>query len=306
MSMPNASTAARSGWSAAEEALLICAVRAVRENAQPLKDAFLEVAEKTGRQPNSIRNYYYTHYKQLDDESGTPLHSPAFVPFTDEEIDRLLREMLLMQADGASVRACTMRLGEGSERAMLRYQNKYRALIRNDPDRVRAMVDRLRGEGLHPFDPYAEGLTHVRRAGRPRKKQANLLDLVGGVVNDLSKIEGLDVSSFFEALGALAVSAARGAQAQKALDELPKDAETVVRLNDDNRALRELLKSTDRELQAQRERFHSLMSLFRRLVQVNRDFLSLSSVVKVSSLSDYLAQLRSSLAACEEDLPQAR
>ncbi len=62
MSMPNASAPARSGWSAAEEAILVRAVRGVRENARPLKDAFLEVAAHTGRRPNSIRNYYYTHY----------------------------------------------------------------------------------------------------------------------------------------------------------------------------------------------------------------------------------------------------
>ena len=99
----------------------------------PLKTVFERVAAKTGRKPNSIRNYYYARVKESGRAASEALHSAAFVPFSEEEMRMLMRTVLTEQAKGVSVRACTLAMGKGDTKTMLRYQNKYRSLLRTNP-----------------------------------------------------------------------------------------------------------------------------------------------------------------------------
>ena len=149
----------RAGWNSAEEDLLHEAVDRCRAAGEPLKTAFLQAAEQTGRRPNSVRNHYYSSSKA----AGA---APAFLPFSEEESLSLLKTVLLARSAGESVRACTLRIAEGDTRRMLRYQNKYRALLKSKP----ALVDRARRElqekGGTVFDPYAPS---PAGPGRPRK-----------------------------------------------------------------------------------------------------------------------------------------
>lgn len=149
------------GWSADEDALLLSEAQRAKEEHTPLQAAFDAVGAKTARRPNSVRNRYYGALK-----ARTP-GEPLFVPFTDDESDALLREVLKAQAEGLSVRACTLRLAGGDMRRMLRYQNKYRALLRSDPDRVRRVRDALSAEGVPTPDPYRKPDPHTPRVGRP-------------------------------------------------------------------------------------------------------------------------------------------
>ena len=149
----------RTGWNSAEEELLQRAVDRCRAAGEPLRTAFMEAAKETGRRPNSVRNHYYA-------SSKTTEAAPAFLPFSEEESLSLLKTVLLAKSAGESVRACTLRIAEGDTRRMLRYQNKYRALLKSRP----ALVDRARRElqaaGGAVFDPYAPALPGP---GRPRK-----------------------------------------------------------------------------------------------------------------------------------------
>ena len=149
----------RTGWNSEEEALLQRAVDRCRAAGEPLRAAFMEAARETGRRPNSVRNHYYS-------SSKTAEAAPAFLPFSEEESLSLLKTVLLARSAGESVRSCTLRIAEGDTRRMLRYQNKYRALLKSRP----ALVDRARRElqaGGDPiFDPYAPTLPGP---GRPRK-----------------------------------------------------------------------------------------------------------------------------------------
>ena len=289
---------ARLGWSAQEDALLFEAVRIAREAGAPLKAVFDDVAERTGRRPNSIRNYYYARVKQENGENAQLQHNPAFEPFTDEEIRHLLTTVLGAQARGVSVRACTLEMGDGDNRAMLRYQNKYRSLLKSNPALVRRIAKELKDQGKPSFDPF-EKAAPVRRAGRPRKQSGSLLDVVGGVVNQLDRVEGLDVSAFFESLGALAVSAAKGAAAQQRLQAM-NGGEDIAMLMEENQELKAQLGDLRQELFAQRDRFTTLFGYFRQLMDVNREFLGMTSVTKVSSLSNYIRELSRNMEDCEK------
>ena len=149
----------RAGWNSAEEELLLDAVERCRAAGAPLKTAFDEAAGKTGRRPNSVRNHYYSSSKAV---SG----APAFLPFSEEESLSLLKTVLLARSAGESVRACTLRIAEGDTRRMLRYQNKYRALLKSRPALVERARKELEGRADPVFDPYAPS---PAGPGRPRK-----------------------------------------------------------------------------------------------------------------------------------------
>ena len=133
------------GWSRAEADLLRNEVRQAAESGAPLRMVFERMGETLGRKPNSVRNYYYM---QLREQEGEECKRAApFETFTDEEIHDLLRHVLAAKGQGQSVRASVMDLSHGDKTLMLRYQNKYRALLRKRPDLIEQICRELRDEG---------------------------------------------------------------------------------------------------------------------------------------------------------------
>lgn len=60
----------------------------------------------------------------------------------------LLETVLHGQAQGMSVRSITMQMGGGDKKAMLRYQNKYRSLVKNNPEAVYRCAGSVAREGI--------------------------------------------------------------------------------------------------------------------------------------------------------------
>lgn len=152
----------RSGWSEAEEELLRERLSNAAHEGTPLREVFDTVAQDTGRKPNSVRNYYYTalrsHIAGKEEPALVRRERSSFTPFTDEEIKELLKNILSKQASGMSVRACAMSLGNGNRSRMLRYQNKYRSLLKNRRALVEDVMRCLEQEGRPYLNPYgAEG-----------------------------------------------------------------------------------------------------------------------------------------------------
>ncbi len=189
---PSASIA-RTGWKSDEENLLWSEVRMARTEGRPLKSVFDSVASKTGRKPNSIRNFYYAKVRDNPEHE----HSPAFIPFTQDEIWDLLVTVISAQAKGQSVRACTLEMGKGDTRAMLRYQNKYRALVKNNPVLVSEVVRYMRENDMPCIDPYEKGLAK-KRAKKLRedadgiKSIAVIMRLSGELEDALRRIAELE------------------------------------------------------------------------------------------------------------------
>lgn len=236
----NKSQRGRAGWKPEEEELLFKEIESSESMGRPLKKVFEAVAEKTGRKPNSIRNFYYARIKEKD-LSTLALHAGAFVPFTEDEVRSLLRTVLSAQANGISVRACTMSMGGGDNKAMLRYQNKYRALLKNRPRLVEQIAQELRAEGVE-FDPY-----NKRRLNRER------------TAGKLASIGGIDGVSFIEGLERL-ISTASEADRREAVSR------AVIA------ELRAKVQQQEQELAEQQSRFHELLMMYRRLAGANREY----------------------------------
>jgi len=240
----------RAGWSEEEEKLLFDEIESCESSGKPLKAVFAAVAEKTGRKPNSIRNYYYARIKERD-LSTAALHAGAFVPFSQDEIRYLLRTVLSAQANGISVRACTMSMGGGDNKAMLRYQNKYRALLKNRPRLVKQVAEELRAEGVD-FDPYK---TVRSRGGKGSVSGESFKE----AARKLDRIDGMDSAAFIKGLNRLAELASNGSGAR--VSELTRR-----------------VTEQEQELLEQQNRFHALLVLYRSLVSANRELLRSANI----------------------------
>ena len=137
--------AGRAGWQEAETTRLFTAVKEANATGAPLRSVFESLSDDLGRKPNSIRNYYYACLRQQPDAAA---RAPAFQPFTPEETHELLRQVLMARGRGISVRACVMGLSGGSHSRMLRYQNKYRTILKTRPELIAQVCEELRQEGL--------------------------------------------------------------------------------------------------------------------------------------------------------------
>lgn len=153
--MENTVKRSRAGWREDETDRLFTAVKEAGATGAPLRSVFESLSQDLGRKPNSIRNYYYACLRQKPDASY--LRAAPFAVFTPEETHRLLREVLMARGKGDSVRSCVMRLAGGDHSLMLRYQNKYRTVLKHRPELIEHVREELRLEGKpYPHDPVPD------------------------------------------------------------------------------------------------------------------------------------------------------
>lgn len=155
---------ARNGWRPEETDMLWREIRAAAETGAPLRGVFERMGQTLGRKPNSVRNYYYM---QLRDQAGDEFRRAVpFEMFTEEEVHQLLRDVLMARGRGQSVRACVMALSGGDRSLMLRYQNKYRAILRKHPEMIHQVCQELAEEGL-PCPRQEEAVVKKESAAVP-------------------------------------------------------------------------------------------------------------------------------------------
>lgn len=142
---------ARTGWREDETARLFQAVEQAGREGVALRHVFERLGKELGRKPNSIRNYYYAQLRQQP-ESAVQRAAP-FQTFTQEEVRKLLRQVMMARGRGQSVRSCVMEMAQGDHSRMLRYQNKYRTVLRREPALVEEICQELRQEGLPCPEP---------------------------------------------------------------------------------------------------------------------------------------------------------
>lgn len=142
---------AKNGWSEQETALLASAVQAANEKGASLRSVFEETGRQLGRKPNSVRNYYYMQLREKEDFSVR--RAEPFVLFTEAEVEQLVRQVILAQSRGQSVRSCVLEMSGGDKTTMLRYQNKYRAVLRKKPEMIAGICRALEEEGVPCINP---------------------------------------------------------------------------------------------------------------------------------------------------------
>ena len=130
------------GYTEEEATSLIEFIYTGRSAGKTLSYLFETYGKAHSRAKGSVRNYYYALLKKRDDTrvkrilEGKDLRAGEIRPFTEEETDEMLKKVLQEKSKGVSVRRAIINVAGGDERLMLRMQNKYRNLLKKQPERV--------------------------------------------------------------------------------------------------------------------------------------------------------------------------
>ncbi len=131
------------GYTEEEATGLIEYIYTGKNAGKTLSYLFETYGKEHSRAKGSVRNYYYAFLKKQGEDSrvrrileGKNLAAGEIKPFTEEETDEMLRTILAERKKGYSVRRAIMNVCGGDEKAMLRMQNKYRNLLKKQPERV--------------------------------------------------------------------------------------------------------------------------------------------------------------------------
>ena len=133
------------GYSRAEAEELVRYVGEGRRMGKTLTSLFASYGKAHGRAGGSVRNYYYKLLKTEDAApllDGKGLRAETIVPFSEGETQEMLRAILAERKKGCSVRRAIANVCGGDAKKMLRYQNKYRNMLKKQPEAVRASAKR--------------------------------------------------------------------------------------------------------------------------------------------------------------------
>jgi len=261
--------ALRTGWKDEEKLMLWDEVKKAQKIGAPLKRVFETVAQKTGRKPNSVRNYYYMKVKETGEIEQKP---STFTPFTKEEIYTLLRTLLAAGARGESIRGASLRLAGGDKTLMLRYQNKYRSLIKNGRplvEKVIADMDRDNEKYLSPYD--------TQKSMAPVGKESKYIP--ESVIKALMACD-IDVKSFFKGLAKVAGMAVAKVRSEEEMRQLMLQNESIKK---ENTALHMRLKK-------EMERSHKAASLFEQLMNLKTKTIETKDLESLTALGEWLKE----------------
>lgn len=261
----------RSGWSEQETERLFEEARCALNDGLPIKSVFTKISKLTGRKPNSIRNYYYLKLKE-----NSELGKTTFVPFEDTQVRELIETILIERSKGRSVRSIAFSLGDGDKKAMLRYQNKFRSVIRNNPEYVKSVMEDLKSQGKEVSDPF-ECKRH--RSQPQRDISVILIELM----NNLKKT-GVDPTTFMGALNTLAQRAAYNSDEVRPIND-QIDLQKIISYK------KQITKELSRQTSINRE----LENKLHILTAINRAFLEQNGMERISSLSEYVCELKKQL-----------
>jgi hypothetical protein len=139
-------------WKTKEVKELFAFIENCKEKNLPLTFAFNQYAKQTDRKPNSVRNYYYLELSELErnerrrvnlDIDLTKHTKQKFREFTKEEEYKMAFYILQKNREGKSVRKSCLELSKNDVNEMIRYQNKFRSLIKNNNGLIEGINKKL-------------------------------------------------------------------------------------------------------------------------------------------------------------------
>ena len=262
----------RTGWKDDEKLMLWDEVKKAQKIGAPLKRVFETVARQTSRKPNSVRNYYYMKVKETGEIEQKPT---TFVQFSREEIYSLLRTLLASGSKGESIRGASLRLAGGDKTLMLRYQNKYRSLIKTARPLVEMVMADMDQDGEKYLSPYETQKTSAVRENRY---------IPESVTRALSGAD-VDIKAFFKGLAKIASLAAAGAQAEQELQMLEAQSENVKK---ENVTLSASVKELNSKLKKEMERSLKAATLYQQLMKLGASAPELKDMESLAGLGEIL------------------
>ena len=270
--LPDFEISLRTGWKDDEKLMLWDEVKKAQKIGAPLKRVFETVARQTSRKPNSVRNYYYMKVKETGEIEQKPT---TFVQFSKEEIYSLLRTLLASGARGESIRGASLRLASGDKTMMLRYQNKYRSLIKTARPLVEMVMADMDQDGEKYLSPYETQKTSAVRENRY---------IPESVTRALSGAD-VDIRAFFKGLAKIASLAAAGAQAEQELQMMEAQSENIKK---ENTALSASVRELNAKLKKEMERSVKAATLYQQLMKLGASAPELKNFESLAGLGEIL------------------
>ncbi len=313
----------KSGWSQSETELLLSEVRKAESEGSPLKTVFDKVAMITGRKPNSIRNYYYMKIRQSQE---LDIKISSFIPFTQQEVKDLMIHTLTRQYAGKSVRSIMLEMAGGDKKNMLRYQNKYRSTIKNSPEYVNAIIEELKEQNIPCYNPYEKSAPESNLSKKSSDGKKDIIGIISDIAEDLNST-GQDAKVLLRSIGSLAKIASDKVKLglkDTDYEQLKKNLEhsyqsirglesqianykiQISSLARENKQLSQNYAECSSQLSSVKEMTALLEEYLKKLVYINKDFIELNSMNKISFLSSYLVELENTVFSIEKNLAQLK
>ncbi len=138
------------GYTEEEAKTLVEYIKEGRSKGKTLTYLFESYGLRHGRAKGSVRNYYYALMKnERGDErivkllDGSELSVEKIREFSPEETEEVLRSILAEKSKGMSVRKAIFNLSKGDDKLMLRLQNKYRNMLKKQPERIAQIAEEM-------------------------------------------------------------------------------------------------------------------------------------------------------------------
>lgn len=133
----------------------------LENKSRSLSQNFAMWGKRNGRQAFSVRNYYYrliklikqdNHFANMLDLDETQVQKLLETRHFKVEEEKFLIEEILRNE--CSVRKTCKKLAGGDEGLMIRYQNKFRKIIKTQQSLVEEIMNKLKNEGINVKNPY--------------------------------------------------------------------------------------------------------------------------------------------------------
>ncbi len=138
------------GYTEEEARNLVEYIKEGKQKGKTLTYLFETYGLNHGRAKGSVRNYYYALMKnERADErivkllDGSKLSVEKIREFSPEETDEVLRSILAEKSKGISVRRAIFNLSKGDDKLMLRLQNKYRNMLKKQPEKIAEIAEEM-------------------------------------------------------------------------------------------------------------------------------------------------------------------
>ena len=163
---------------------------------ETLSKIFSEYAKSSGKSKGTVRNMYYALVKKCNEDENfldkykvnMNLSVQKIVGFDDEQERTLIKSILLGKRQGRSARSVILELSNGDEKKALRFQNKYRNVVKNKEYLIKEIIGEIRKENGEVFDFEYQVAPSVKVPDYHLKKLQNEINgLIDRVTERLQK-----------------------------------------------------------------------------------------------------------------------
>ena len=270
------------GWDISEIKILMNLVSKREEKS--LVEVFDNFAKQTNRKTFSVRNFYYKllELANIDNKIAQVLNKNGIENaeirtnhFSSTETENLLR-VLLNNEKNISVRRACMELAKGDDTLMMRYQNKYRNALKNQPELVSRIVDELKSKQIRVREVEPNNIM-VMPLAKQLITEKEIQSLFGGLIRLVKKSAEQEISTQLKREAEFANTAL-----QNSLIDLRRKEILIKELQEQNLILKTKLASLKENLQHSQEKLIGNISTITQLAQSS----------KIDELKKFISKLK--------------